>query len=137
MEEDAYDMVAAYTHAEELISMKNLHKKKGGKVDMCGAIAGLIAEGKLEGKLEGKDWMLVEQVCKKLKKEKSVKTIAEELEEDQEKIQSICEAAKDCAPDYEYDKVYQAWKEKQFPDFLVFSLFCYSRNYPMFNKASM
>ena len=75
---------------------------------MCGAIAGLIAEGKLEGK----DWMLVEQVCKKLKKEKSVKTIAEELEEDQEKIQSICEAAKDCAPDYEYDKVYQAWKEK-------------------------
>lgn len=27
--------------------------EKGGKVDMCGAIAGLIEEGKIEGKLEG------------------------------------------------------------------------------------
>ena len=66
MEEDAYDMVAAYTHAEELVGMKSFYKKKGGKVDMCGAIAGLIAEGKMEGK----DWMLVEQVCKKLRKNK-------------------------------------------------------------------
>lgn len=49
MEEDAYDMIAAYTHVEELISMKDFHRKKGGKVDMCGAIAGLIEEGKLEG----------------------------------------------------------------------------------------
>ena len=31
MEEDAYDMVAAYTQAEELISMKKFHKKRGGK----------------------------------------------------------------------------------------------------------
>ena len=53
MEEDAYDMVAAYTHVEKLISMKDFHRKKGGKVDMCGAIAGLIAEGKLAGRLEG------------------------------------------------------------------------------------
>ena len=53
MEEDTYDMIAAYTHVEELESMKDFHKKKGGKVDMCGAIAGLIEEGKLEGKLEG------------------------------------------------------------------------------------
>lgn len=108
MEEDAYDKVAAYTHAEELISMKNFHKKKGGKVDMCGAIAGLIAEGKREGK----DWMLVEQICKKLRKEKSVEIIAEELEVEEDKIQSICEAAKVCAPEFDCDKVYQAWKEK-------------------------
>lgn len=108
MEEDAYDMVAAYTHAEELVGMKSFYKKKGGKVDMCGAIAGLIAEGKMEGK----DWMLVEQVCKKLKKDKTVETIAEELEVEQEKIQSICEAAKACAPEFDCEKVYQAWKGK-------------------------
>ena len=112
MEEDAYDMVAAYTHAEELVGMKSFFKKKGGKVDMCGAIAGLIAEGRMEGKMEGKDWMLIEQVCKKLKKDKSVETIAEELEVEQEKIQSICEAAKVCAPEFDCEKVYQAWKEK-------------------------
>ena len=112
MEEDAYDMVAAYTHAEELVGMKSFYKKKGGKVDMCGAIAGLIAEGKMEGKLEGKDWMLVDLVCKKLKKDKSVETIAEELEVEQEKIQSICEAAKACEPEFDCEKVYQAWKGK-------------------------
>lgn len=38
---------------KELIAMKDFHRKKGGKVDMCGAMAGLIEEGKLEGKLEG------------------------------------------------------------------------------------
>lgn len=108
MEEDAYDMVASYTHAEELISMKDLHKKQGGKVDMCGAIAGLIAEGKIEGE----ECKLVKQVCKKLKKNKSVATIAEELEEEQEKIQSICEAAKEYAPEFDCEKVYQTWKEK-------------------------
>jgi len=53
MEEDAYDMIAVYTNVEELISMKEYHRKKGGKVDMCGAIAGLIEEGKIEGRLEG------------------------------------------------------------------------------------
>ena len=115
MEEDAYDMVASYTHAEELISMKDLHKKQGGKVDMCGAIAGLIAEGKMEGKIEGKiegeECKLVKQVCKKLKKNKSVETIAEELEEEQEIIQSICEAAKEYAPEFDCEKVYQTWKE--------------------------
>ena len=47
MEEDAYDMIATYTHVEELIDMKDFHRKKGGKVDMCGAIAGLIEEGKI------------------------------------------------------------------------------------------
>ena len=116
MEEDAYDMVAAYMHTEELVSMKSFHKKKGGKVDMCGAIAGLIAEGKMEGKLEGKlegeEHKLVELVCKKLRKEKSAEVIAEELEEEPEKIQSICEAAVAYAPEFECDKVYQAWKTK-------------------------
>ena len=125
MEEDAYDMVAAYTHVEELISMKNFHKKEGGKVDMCGAIAGLIAEGKLEGrlegrmegrmegKLEGEECKLVKQVCKKLRKNKSVAVIAEELEEEQERIESICEAAKAYEPEFDYDKVYQAWKGRR------------------------
>ena len=89
---------------------------------MCGAIAGLIAEGKLEGKLEGRlegrqegklegeESKLIEQVCKKLRKNKSAAVIAEELEEEQERIESICEAAKAYAPEFDCDKVYQAWK---------------------------
>ena len=46
MEEDAYDMVAANTDTKGLISMKKYHKK-GKKVNMCGAIAALVAEGKM------------------------------------------------------------------------------------------
>lgn len=55
---------------------------------------------------------LVELVCKKLRKEKSAEVIAEELEEETEKIQSICEAAIAYAPEFECDNVYQAWKTK-------------------------
>lgn len=31
---------------------------------------------------------------------------------EQEKIQSICEAATACAPEFDCEKVYQAWKGK-------------------------
>ena len=34
----------------------------------------------------------------------------EKLEEEQERIESICEAAKAYAPEFDCDKVYQAWK---------------------------
>lgn len=72
----------------------------------------VILEGKLEGKLEGEECKLVKQVCKKLRKNKSVAIIAEELEEEQEKIQCICEAARAYSPEFDCDKVYQAWKGK-------------------------
>ncbi|MCM1235866.1 MAG: Rpn family recombination-promoting nuclease/putative transposase [Ruminococcus flavefaciens] len=52
MEEDAYDVVAHYTKAEELIEAKDYYGGKDGKVDMCRAIKELIEEGREEGRLE-------------------------------------------------------------------------------------
>ncbi len=54
-----------------------------------------------DGVEEGKLQVLVEQVCKKLSKGKSLEQIADELEEEPAKIQQICDAAADFAPDYD------------------------------------
>ena len=52
MEEDAYNMAAAYTGSENLLAVKDDYIE-GGRVNMCKAIDDLILKGKQEGKLEG------------------------------------------------------------------------------------
>ena len=61
MDEDAYDMAAAYVKAEELIAVKKFYKKEG-KVNMCKALKDLIEEGKREGREEGEAKTLVKNV---------------------------------------------------------------------------
>ena len=58
-----------------------------------------------EGKLVGEEQRLFRQVCTKLKKGKTPEVIAEELEEDLSPIRSICEAAEEFAPEYDWKKV--------------------------------
>lgn len=65
-------------------------------------------EGKEEGREEGKTDLLVSQVCKKLRKGKSIPQIADELEEDEIRIQVICQTAEKFAPDYDEEKVLEA-----------------------------
>ncbi|WP_051204420.1 hypothetical protein [Butyrivibrio sp. VCD2006] len=65
-----------------------------------------------QGLEQGEDRKLVKQICKKLTKGKDVKTIADELDEDIELVSGICDVAKDYAPEYDADKVYDAWKSK-------------------------
>ena len=48
MDEAAYDVITAFTHATELINRK-LEPNEGGKIDMCEGIKQLIEEGKNEG----------------------------------------------------------------------------------------
>lgn len=52
MEQDAYNMAAAYTGSENLLAVKDDYIE-GGRVNMCKAIDDLILKGKQEGKLEG------------------------------------------------------------------------------------
>ena len=54
MEEDAYDVVANYTNAEELIATKDYYEREDGKLDMCKAIKDLIADGRAEGMAIGR-----------------------------------------------------------------------------------
>ena len=65
-----------------------------------------------EGHDEGRNEYMVEQICNRLRKSKGAKMIAEELEEDIELVQEICEIAKNYSPDYDADKVYDALKAK-------------------------
>ena len=54
---------------------------------------------------------LTKQVCRKLQKNKSPETIADELEEDIDTIQHICAIAKDFAPDYDVAKIVEQYKK--------------------------
>ena len=58
-------------------------------------------EGVTAGEEIGERYKLVQQVCKKLAKGKSLERIAEELEEELESIAEICAVAKDCGMDVE------------------------------------
>ena len=65
-------------------------------------------EGRREGREEGEFRKLVTQVCRKLRKRKAIGTIADELEEREEVIAEICEAAAAFAPDYPEKEVFAA-----------------------------
>ena len=60
----------------------------------------------------GENRKLIELICKKLKKNKSVECIAEELEESPENIQQICTIAAAYAPDYDCDKICREWERR-------------------------
>ncbi len=66
-----------------------------------------------QGRTEGKAMYLIEQICKKLRKAKSPALIAEELEEQPEKIEKICRLAEKFAPEYDEREVFLAWQKEQ------------------------
>ena len=69
-------------------------------------------EGHEEGRKEGADYLLVQQVSKKLRRGKSAKVIADELETEPGKIRKICEAAEAYAPDYDPEAVFKAMQNR-------------------------
>ena len=101
---------------EKQLARIQLNKEEGGD-DVCQAIEELIEdgriEGRLKGRLEGRMQLLIEQVCRKLKKGKDVECIAEELEEEVSVIRDICEVASVFAPEYDGEMVAKAWFEKK------------------------
>ena len=70
---------------------------------------------KEDGRKEGSNKHLIEQICKKLKNNKAIDVIAEEVEESVDDIKSICDVAAKYAPDYDvdaiYDEVYVRYKQ--------------------------
>ncbi|MBE5859158.1 MAG: hypothetical protein E7301_03405 [Butyrivibrio sp.] len=71
-----------------------------------------FVEGFSKGVNEGVDKHLIELICKKLIKGKTVETIADEVEEDISTVQSICDVAKEYAPEYDVGSIYAALKDK-------------------------
>ena len=64
-------------------------------------------EGKEIGKEIGERQKIISQVVKKLQKDKSVAEIADDLEEKEEVIAPIYEAALSMKPDYDVEKIYE------------------------------
>lgn len=75
--------------------------------NMCQALREWAEEERTLGEADGRRLKLIEMVCKKIRKGKSAKAIAEELEEDFSAIQAIYNAAEACAPDYEEEEIYK------------------------------
>ncbi|MDO5574896.1 MAG: hypothetical protein Q4G60_13065, partial [bacterium] len=65
------------------------------------------AEGRAEGRTEGENRKLIEMICKKIAKNKSLHQIAAELEEEEATILPLYEASLSCAPDYDIDQIYE------------------------------
>lgn len=113
MDEDAYDMIAACTHMDKMLEVKQ-YQGKEGKIYMCQAIKEMLEderqigreegweEGHLEGWEEGRDAGLEEGreelllviIRKKIKKSMTLDMIADDLEEDVEVIRPMYEKAK-------------------------------------------
>ena len=66
------------------------------------------------GKEIGKEIKLITQVCRKLRKGKSVECIAEELEEDVSVVTNICDIASAFAPDYDEEKIMDKYLDEYF-----------------------
>ena len=64
-------------------------------------------EGREEGRKEGQKKEQVSLIVKKIKKNKTVAEIADDLEEKEEVIAPIYEAALSMKPDYDVEKIYE------------------------------
>ena len=84
-------------------------------IDMCKAWEDQKNEGREEGRELGREegrelgerQKIISQIVKKLQKDKSVAEIADDLEEKEEVIAPIYEAALSMKPDYDVEKIYE------------------------------
>ena len=107
-----------YSAAMDLIVQANIELYEEEK-NMCDALRELFADelaerertgfitGTEKGARKGELLQLISQVCKKLAKGQSLDTISDALESTPEQIAPIMEAAKDFAPDYDIENIYQ------------------------------
>ena len=65
------------------------------------------------GVKRGLNQQIIKQVCIRLKRSKTAEIIAEELEEDIVLIQEMCDVAMDFGPEYDIEKVYEAWENRE------------------------
>ena len=76
-------------------------------IDMCKAWEEQKNEGREEARELGERQKIISLIVKKLQKNKSVAEIADDLEEKEEVIAPIYEAALSMKPDYDVEKIYE------------------------------
>lgn len=94
-------------HKEEIVEVsifefdQELHDKTLYEDGVAAGIEEGREEGREEGVKLGDRWRMVTLVCKKMKKNKELEEIAEDLEEEVEALQPIYRAAERFAPEYD------------------------------------
>lgn len=91
---------------EEEYGIEAEREVKEGIRSMCNLSDGIEERGIRKGIGRGRQQHLIEQICRKLQKGKSLLLIADELEEEESAIKAIYDAALSLAPNYDKDKVY-------------------------------
>ena len=76
-------------------------KLKGEPENMCEALDYI----EQRGMARGEDKQLITIVCRKLRKGKDAEQIAEDLDEDEIRVQMICDIAEDYAPEYDEEEI--------------------------------
>ncbi len=111
---DTRDVVAARSKSARVQLIRS-KVEKIRRSEKCGVkymqrweeIAYARQDGYKEGRSEGELWGIIAIVCKKLAKGKGVEQIADELEQDPERISRICHIAEKYAPAYDRETIYQ------------------------------
>lgn len=83
-----------------------------GEFSMCKAFEDMKEEGKIEGKIEGRAEELIEIICKKLQKNKSVETIADEVEKELPVVENIIRVQRQLGS-YDVEQIYRAIQMEQ------------------------
>ncbi len=132
MKEDLEVLMEAYKGKQENplysasmdVIMRANQENYEEELGMCDAIMELVADklderermgelrGVLQGEQKGRALQSIELICKKLKKQKSEEEIAEDLEGELDEIRSICQIARQFAPEYPVEDIYKKWKEE-------------------------
>lgn len=84
VDEDAYDMMVAYTNSGRFIGMRD-NNEEGGKTDMCKALEDWEREAKSEGRMEGIRGMIFDNIEEGIPAERIVQKLKKYfgLEEDE------------------------------------------------------
>lgn len=87
--------------------------KKEGEVtyNMCQAVQEWAEEERMIGITQGEKKTVINLICRKIKKGKSLSVIAEELEQDYNDTRPLYEACQKCAPEYDCDRIYELIKD--------------------------
>ena len=93
---------------DEELHKKTLHDE-GYEDGFSDGFSNGFSDGFSDGELSN----LTKLICRKLEKNKSSETIADELEEDLDTVKHICDVAKAYAPNYDVKKIVQKLQEKE------------------------
>ena len=111
MQQDSHNAIMALFGSEVFESLSKTKKGEMKMVRVSKALLDIKNEGRNEGRNEGELLSLIVLINKKYKKGKNLSTIADEVEEDEEKVSPIYKLIEE-HPDYDKEKIFELLQQK-------------------------